>query len=193
MPRITAPTIAEHVAAQEQAVFDAAVRLFMQSPVAEVSIADIAREAGLARTSLYRYFPTKASIVHRWFTIAIAPMVAAGDKIADSPGAPTDRFRRWVQFHFDQLIKEQHRAMIRAALETDDMPDDLRQDIARHHREMYDSLSRILIDSGIDPELVPIRVALVSGVLRSAVDLAERGVAPELAGHEVMRTAMACL
>ena len=63
MPRITGSNIVEHVAAQEQAVFDAAIGLFTEQGVSNVTTADIATEVGLARTSLYRYFPTKASIV----------------------------------------------------------------------------------------------------------------------------------
>jgi len=193
VPRISAPTIAEHVAAQEQAVFDAAVRLFMERPVAEVSVADIARAAGLARTSLYRYFPTKASIVHRWFDTAIAPLVVAGDAIAESPASSTEKLGRWVQLHLDLLGDERHRAMIRAARDTDDMPNDVRLEITAGHQQMYASLNRILSDEGIDPEIVPIRVALIAGVLRSVVDMAERGIDLSVAGPEIMRTAMACL
>jgi len=193
MPRISAPTIAEHVAAQEQAVFDAAVRLFMERPVAEVSVADIAREAGLARTSLYRYFPTKASIVHRWFDTAVAPLVVAGDAIADSSASSTEKLGRWVQLHLDLLGDERHRAMIRAARDTDDMPNDVRVAITAGHQQMYASLNRILSDEGIDPDIVPIRVALIAGALRSVVDMAERGIDLSVAGPEIMRTAMACL
>jgi len=193
MPRIYAPTIAEHVAAQEQAVFDAAVRLFMERPVAEVSIGDIAREAGLARTSLYRYFPTKASIVHRWFRTAIVPLVAAGEAVADSGGRAPDRLERWLQLHLDYLGDERHRAMIRTARETDDMSEDLSHDISVGHKEMYASLGRILSDSGLDPELVPIRVTLIAGALRCVVEMIDRGVDRSLAGREIIRVAVACL
>jgi len=193
VPKISAPTIAEHVAAQEQAVFEAAIGLFMTRPAAEVSIGDIAREAGLARTSLYRYFPTKASIVHRWFLTEIGPLVAAGEAIADSDGTTSDKLDRWVQLHLDHLADERHRAMIRTAVETDDMPEGLRHDISVGHTEMYSSLGRILADSGLDPDLVPIRVTLIAGLLRSAVDLIERGIDPAVAGRETTRAAHACL
>ena len=43
---------------------------------------ELAEEVGLARSSLYRYFPTKSAIVHRWFDVAMAPLVADSDRIA---------------------------------------------------------------------------------------------------------------
>ena len=67
MPRITAGSVAEHVAQQERAVFDAAIALFTERGYSAVTLGDIAKEVGLARNSLYRYFPTKASILLRWY------------------------------------------------------------------------------------------------------------------------------
>jgi len=58
---------------------------------------------------------------------------------------------------------------------------------------MYASLNRILSDEGIDPKIIPIRVALIAGALRSVIDMAERGIDLSVAGPEIMRTAMACL
>ena len=65
MPKITGDSIAEHVAAQEAAVIAATVSLFAERGAGNVTIADIAAEVGLARTSVYRYFPTKGAIVAR--------------------------------------------------------------------------------------------------------------------------------
>ena len=59
MPKITGDSIAEHVAAQETAVIGATVALFAERGAVNVTMADIAGEVGLARTSVYRFFPTK--------------------------------------------------------------------------------------------------------------------------------------
>src|SRR5690606_10118161 len=67
VPRISAESVAAHVARQEAAVLDAAVRLFSERGYSEVTIGDIAAEVGLARNSLYRYFPDKDHILLAWF------------------------------------------------------------------------------------------------------------------------------
>lgn len=58
---------ARQLARQEQAVFDAAIALFTDRGYGAVTLADIAAEVGLARNSLYRYFPDKAAILLRWY------------------------------------------------------------------------------------------------------------------------------
>ena len=53
MPRITAPTVAEHHAKQRRALLDAARDLLAETG-AEPSMAAVARRAGLARSSIYQ-------------------------------------------------------------------------------------------------------------------------------------------
>ena len=77
MPRISADTIAEHVARQEAAVLDAAVRLFVERGYREVGLADIAAEVGLARSSLYRYVPDKAHLLVQWYRREVPAQTAA--------------------------------------------------------------------------------------------------------------------
>ena len=67
MPQIKAASVAEHVAEQEQAVFTRAIRLFLERGYENVTLGDIGVGIGLARNSLYRYFPDKAHILLRWF------------------------------------------------------------------------------------------------------------------------------
>ena len=77
MPRIAADNIAEHVANQQAAVLDAAVRLFTASGYHDVSLGDIASEVGLARNSLYRYFPDKAHLLLAWFRVVVPETIEA--------------------------------------------------------------------------------------------------------------------
>ncbi|GAA1776090.1 TetR/AcrR family transcriptional regulator [Luedemannella helvata] len=59
MPRIQAATLAEHRAAQRAALLDAARALLSRRPDQLPSLAEVAQQAGLARSSTYSYFRSR--------------------------------------------------------------------------------------------------------------------------------------
>lgn len=101
MPRITAGSVAEHVAHQEQAVFDAAIALFTEHGYSHVTLTDIAREVGLASNSLYRYFPTKASILLRLYANEMPTQIQRSADLLNGGGTPADRINRWAAAQID--------------------------------------------------------------------------------------------
>lgn len=189
MPKIAGATIAEHVAAQEEAVFAAAVQLFTERGVANVSIGDIAQRVGLARTSLYRYFPTKTSIVHRWFESAMVPLIEESNAIAASDAPRSGRLEQWVNLQLDFLTDDNNRAMIRASLETNDMPDDIRASIRLRHRDLYDTLEQIVTTPDVDDAATAARVMLIAGLVRNLNDLENLNLPTSLARQELLRAA----
>lgn len=62
MPRITAPTVAEHRAIQERALLDAAHALLEETGDAP-TMAEVAKRAGLARSSVYQYFASRHDLL----------------------------------------------------------------------------------------------------------------------------------
>ncbi|MFA6299919.1 MAG: TetR family transcriptional regulator [Nocardioides sp.] len=62
MPRIQADTVAEHHAQQRRALLDAARALLAETPEAP-SMGAVGRRAGLARTSVYQYFPSADALL----------------------------------------------------------------------------------------------------------------------------------
>lgn len=177
MPKITAGSVPEHVAHQEAAVIEAAIRLFNERGVRNVTLGDIANEVGLARNSLYRYFPDKAHILAAWFRTTIAPLVAESNEIANDDTPFTDRLERWVDAQFAYLTDPDHAAMLMASNAMTDLPDDVRAELGAGHRELYDSLSVILQDAFIDhPDRdTAILTMLVAAVVRSGAEQARSG------------------
>ena len=55
MPKITESTVAEHRAMQHRAVLDAAQHLIIAGAGKVPTLAEVASEVGLARSSVYRY------------------------------------------------------------------------------------------------------------------------------------------
>lgn len=189
MPRISAATVAEHVAAQEAAVIGAARDLFNARGVQNVTLADIAQQVGLGRTALYRYFPTKAHILQRWFDLAMAPLVEASRVAAEGPGSAEDRLAAWLRAQVDFLVSEEHTALVSATASGDDLPEDVRTEIGARHRELYATLAPLL--AGADPTTARARTLLIAGAVRSAADLIRSGTPRSLVESELLRTALA--
>lgn len=191
MPRIRASSVAEHVAQQHAAVLDAAIELFTERGYNDVGLGDIAERVGLARNSLYRYFPDRAHILAAWFDQVMDPLVAVGAEIAARAEPATARLRRWVTLQLEFLIEPAHEVMIDAALTAPDLPDELRRMFAGRHRDLYGSLEQILVDGGVARIMAPVRALLIAGLIRSGGDLHRRGTPRKTLFAELTKAAAA--
>ena len=150
----------------------------------------IAREVGLARSSLYRYFPNKSAIVQRWFETVMGPLIEQSEGIAQSDRSRAQRFTDWVELQIDYLSDPANQVMIRAALESDELDDEQRSSIGARHRKLYASLHSIIAGPDlIDDRLVSTRILLVVGLLRNLGGLATDDVPHELVRTELVRAA----
>lgn len=197
MPKIAADTVAEHIAQQEAAVIAAATRLFAERGVSQVSLATIAAEVGLARNSLYRYFPDKGHILAAWFRAELAPLQEASTAIAAADLPAAERLDAWLGLHLDYLTAPEHQAMMTAVDELPTLSDDVQADIAAGHRDLYGTLGTIvgelLADSAPARDTVVVSM-LIAGLLRSAADLiVNRGADVEVVRPELLRTARAAV
>lgn len=197
MPRITGPDIATHVATQEAAVLAAATALFAQRGYARVSMGDIADAVGLARTSLYRYFPDKDHILLAWLRRDIGHLLerseeVAGDR-ADRPDAE-DRLRAWLTLQFEFLRDPEHSSVMGLAGEMDAMGEEVRAEVVEQHARLYASVERIVADAiGSKPgtRRTTSTAAFVAGLLRTANDLLSRGTGPEQVHRDLEAAAVA--
>ena len=76
MPRIRAESIEAHKAASRQAILAAATKVFLSTSFAAASVSSIADVAGLPRTTLYEYFPSKGHILIAALEQGISPLVS---------------------------------------------------------------------------------------------------------------------
>lgn len=192
MPRITGANIAEHVAAQEAAVVEAAQRLFAERGVAAVSLGDIAAEVGLGRTSLYRYFPTKGHILQVWFDREMDPLLARSEAVVAEHGPTAEALRAWLDVQLDFVTDEAHGALVDASAAAPDLSPEILAHFGRRHRELYATLGDILLAGGArTPEEGRVRALLVAGLIRSSADLVASGVPAAVVREELHRAATA--
>ena len=191
MPRITGPTIAAHVAAQEIAVVDAARRLFSERGAAAVTLADIAQEMGLGRTSLYRYFPTKAHIIKRWFDQEMDGLMARSTAAIDGQQDARAALVAWLDVQVDFITDSEHRTLTEAVSSGGELPPDVAAHFARRHIELYATLDRVLAVHARSKDLRRHRALLIAGLIRSSADSLDRGLPMTLVRRELHRTASA--
>ena len=68
--------------------------------LAKATVVDVARALDVSHGSVYRHFPSKASlrdaVARRWLDRANAPL----EKIANEPGPARDKLERWLRTQF---------------------------------------------------------------------------------------------
>lgn len=149
MPRISAETVAEHVERQEAAVFEAALRLFLERGYTAVTLADIAGEVGLKRNSLYRYFPDKAHILIRWLQRELPEQAAESERLLGGPGEPVDRIQDWATHQLDYARRPEHRLVAALPEVARDLDAAARGELADSHRRLLAPLDGVLAETGL--------------------------------------------
>ncbi|GGO82606.1 TetR/AcrR family transcriptional regulator [Nonomuraea cavernae] len=140
MPRIQAPTVAEHRAAQHRALLDAARQILAETG-RPPTLTRVAARAGLARPSLYQYFRSSEDLLNalvedvfpRWSARVAAAMEAAA--------TPADRVLAYVLTNFE-LITEGEHALATVLAEV--APGEA---VAEQSRAMHEQLLEPLVDA----------------------------------------------
>lgn len=149
MPRISASTVADHVAQQEAAVFQAAVDLFCRRGYRNVSLGDIAAEVGLARNSLYRYFPDKAHILLRWYRAELPVQAERAARVLTADRPPIERLAAWIDDQLDYAARPEHALVASLAEVLPELDDTTRAELADSHRLLLAPLDTALRDAGL--------------------------------------------
>jgi AcrR family transcriptional regulator len=172
VPKISASTVADHRAQQHRALVTAARELLeAEGDGAAVTFAAVARRTGLARNSVYKYFPDRAAllaaVVHestpRW-TERIAAALAAAR-------TPEQQVAAYVRAQCELVRDGEHR--IARALAGDRDAAALREAAGDAHRKLLSPLVTALSELG---DRAPLRTAqLLQGLVNAAVTALESG------------------
>lgn len=191
MPRISAETVAEHVERQEAAVFEAAVRLFMERGYAAVSLADIAAQVGLKRNSLYRYFPDKAHILLRWLQRELPEQVAESKRLL-AGGDPLERIQSWVDYQLDYARRPEHRLVAALPELASTLDIDSRADLAAIHADLLAPLDGALAEAGLtDVGERGAAARLIGGLVLTAAEAEAQGAEPDALRARLRRAVVA--
>lgn len=171
MPKITAPTVAEHRIAQRRALLAAAEAIIAGEGVAAVTPRLVGERAGLSRSSFYEYFPSKddllAAIAIQAFDEWVVELKAATS--AAAPGR--DRLHAYVEATMRMTADGKH--ALATGLRQADLSPKSFDAIMAMHDTLVAPLRDLLEEMQIpDPGT---RAMLVQGILNSGVQLVGHG------------------
>ena len=91
MPKLWNETIDTHRAAVRAAVLDATAALVAEHGPTSVTMSQIAKEAGIGRATLYKYFPDVEAILLAWHERQITEHLGHLAEVRDQADAPGER------------------------------------------------------------------------------------------------------
>lgn len=180
MPRIQAPTVAEHHALQRRALLDAARAVLAETGEAP-SMGAVGRRAGLARSSVYQYFASADALL----AAVVADVFPEwADQVLDRvAAAPTPATQVWayVVANID-LFASSERAVAHALARVVD-PLTLQGPMKEFHAAIQKPLRRALTDMN-EPDPDAMAEQLDAMIMHAARDL---GAGKPTAGGEGAR------
>ncbi|WP_405683533.1 TetR/AcrR family transcriptional regulator [Streptomyces sp. NBC_00057] len=171
MPKIRAATVAEHHAQQRLALVRAARELLEGGDAEAVTFTAVARATGLARNSVYKYFPGRPELLAAVVEDAMPRWTDAIQSGMSVAGTPEEKIAAYVSSQLELVRSGEHR--IAEALAGVRDAKVVRESAARVHRELLTPLIGALTELG---EEDPRRTALLlQGIVNAATTAIEAG------------------
>jgi AcrR family transcriptional regulator len=174
VPRIEAATIEEHVRNQVARILDAASALFRKQGFNGTDMSHIAAAVGLARNSLYRYYPNKEHILVACVERDMAPFLQQIEGLVTRYPEPRARVDAWIEMSIDMATSPAH-ATLGLISEVQESSPELRQQIMKLHElpnQVLEGAVRALLGrQKRDPLLV---TAMIAGMVQSGAAQAIR-------------------
>ena len=93
MPKLWSETVDSHRHAVQEAILDAAGALVEERGLASVTMSQIAKDSGIGRATLYKYFTDVEAIVAAWHERHVAGHLEYLRNLAERPGDPGARLK----------------------------------------------------------------------------------------------------
>ena len=174
MPRISAPTVAEHRERQRAALIDAARQQLLDGGVAAVTPTAVGKRAGLARSSVYEYFASAPELLAELAVGALHDWSTELDAALAHSGTGLERLENYIAITIRMVADGKH--ALAGALAGAPLPLEKRAELARLHAGLLRPVRQAVDELGLsDPDL---RVELVQGVVDAATRRVEAGRDP---------------
>ena len=172
MPRIAAENIEQHVRRQEERLLDVASELFARDGYRNTDLGAIAKSMGLARNSLYRYFPSKDHILVAVVQREMTPYVDRSNSLVEEYPDPAARLDAWIELQMEVATGPCH-SMIGMLGDAKQLSDELRAQISTLHQAPREALEAIVTEllAGSDRDARVVS-AMIASMVESAAGVA---------------------
>ncbi|WP_084714693.1 TetR/AcrR family transcriptional regulator [Streptacidiphilus rugosus] len=175
MPKIRAATLVEHRRLQRDALLAAARELLAAGGMEALTFPRLAARTGLARSSVYEYFKSRAAVVEELCAVDFPAWAAeVADAVAAEP-TPAARVEAYVRAQLALAGDPRHRAV--AAISAMELDDAARARIRAAHGQLVGPIVDALAELGHpQPALAAV---LLQGAVEAAAKRLELGGAVE--------------
>lgn len=190
MPKIAAPTVAEHRSRVQTRLIAAAEEIMRSGDAAALTAGAVSSAAGIARNSIYRYVDSidelRALVVARhlpaWLDAVASQMVGQT--------TPAGRIDAWVRANLRQASASGHAWLIDAVRAAPQSAAAVASADAAHTglREPLAAAWTQLLDG--DEERAPLATAITFGIVETGFGQLESGVAPRTVEDACCRAAL---
>ncbi|RWZ85370.1 TetR/AcrR family transcriptional regulator [Glutamicibacter sp. HZAU] len=170
MPRINAPTVAEHRRQQMQSIMDATFDLLHETAQAP-TLAQVARQAGMSRTAIYQYFKSPQELLQAAAREVYPRWIARVREAVDSASSPREAVLAYAIACIDQVAEGGHAVgTALASLAPEEPLDEQAEQMHASARlPLTESLEKLGVD---DPEAI---AELVTSVIHAAGQMVDNG------------------
>ena len=163
VPKISAPSIAEHREARRDALLAAATQLMLSGT--PFTVAQVASEVGLSRSAVYEYYASAADLVADVLVDEMALWVDEISPMVEAESEPLARIETWVRGVLG-YVKDGRHVLVKSAGSVE-LPEARRVQVTSMHRELVAPLVQALTELEV-PDIRQYS-AFCWGVLDSAI------------------------
>ncbi|MBL4846170.1 MAG: TetR/AcrR family transcriptional regulator [Planctomycetes bacterium] len=145
-------------AERRQAILSAAREVVARGDFARLRISDVARDAGVATGTVYRYFPNKVELSLEVFRLVSGIELAFLEQLSAEPSEPIPRFKTLLRAF---VLRALERPRLAYALLAEPLPEAVAAERLRYRREFAKVFAR-LIEEGIATGDLPPQDAALS-------------------------------
>ncbi len=161
--------MAEHRRKQRAALLDAARALLADGGVPALTFSALAARTGLARSSVYEYFGSRAAVVEELCAVDFPRWAAEVAAATAEPATPAERIEAYVRAQLTLAADGRHRAVV--AISAGELSDAARERIRAAHAGLLDLVVGVLDELGhAEPRVTAL---LLQGVVDAAVRCAD--------------------
>ena len=146
-PKIQAATVVEQRQMRQRQLIDAALAIALESGAASITVAAVAKRAGLARSSMYEYFSSSADLIA---DLVIEELALYQKRLAQAVKGTEDPYQHielWIAEALQYVVDGRH--MLIKSLNAAAIPDFRRDEISQGHRNLMTTISAPLQEIGL--------------------------------------------
>ena len=153
------PLTDEELDRRRHEIFNAAVKLFAEKGFNETSMREIAEAAGVGKSTLYDYFPSKDEILIAYVIDEVGHTTAAAKEILALDLSAGEKFRRILRKQLDYTLVNKS-VYLRLTFEVQRLSRESQQRIQVHRYAYQDMLGRLLEEGIRNGEFRPVNPRL---------------------------------